>query len=179
MARSSCFSFDDSKEYYTFREISSPDFFLRPHVGAQHVLSLPRLHIQYSSMFAVVSCFFMIAWSRLPPHQNTPLQPHVTWPPFFCCVIQVLVGLGNAKVEGFLIWVFPFFVHRKIVSCCVFVVYQMWVSIMSGCCLMNNLAASVYSSSRFSNIPSIVYFYRRWLERKLWVGSWIQVQVRA
>ena len=27
MARSSCFSIDDGKEYYTFREISSPDFF--------------------------------------------------------------------------------------------------------------------------------------------------------
>ena len=40
---------------------------------------------------------------------------------------------------------------------------------MSGCCLMNNLAASVFSSSRFSNIPSIVYFHLRCLERQLWV----------
>ena len=155
MARSSCFSFDDSKEYYTFREISSTDFFLRPHVGAQHVLSLPRLHIQYSSMFAVVSCFFMIAWSRLPPLQNTPLQPHVTWPPFFCESSKFL--LGNAKARRSYMSL-PFFVHRKSVSCCVFVVQRVWVSIMSGCCLMNNPAASVFRRVVFSNIPSIVHF---------------------
>ena len=31
MARSSCFSFDDGKEYCTFREISSPDYFETTH----------------------------------------------------------------------------------------------------------------------------------------------------
>ena len=58
MARSSCFSYDDCKEYYTFRKNSKSRLFLRPHSGAQHLLSLPRLHIQFSSMFAVVACFF-------------------------------------------------------------------------------------------------------------------------
>ena len=37
---------------------SKPRLFLRTHIGAQHVLSLPRLHIQFSSIFAVVACFF-------------------------------------------------------------------------------------------------------------------------
>ena len=63
--------------------------------------------------------FFMIAWSRVPPHQNTPLQDHVTRPPFFCESSKFLSGWEMPK-RGVLIWVFPFFVHRKSDSCCVF-----------------------------------------------------------
>ena len=145
MARSSCFSFDDGKEYCTFRETASPDHF-RDHTLVRNMCCRCRIFI-----FSFQACsrswhvFFRIAWSRRPPHQNTPLQQHVTWPPFYLWVIQVLVGLGNAKVEGFLVWVFAFFIHRKSVSCCVFLVYRVWVSIRSGCYLMNNLAASVFS----------------------------------
>ena len=92
----------------------------------------------------------------------------------FCCESsKFFSGWEMPKSRGSY-WVFAFFVHRESVSCCVFLVYRVWVSIRSGCCLMNNRAASVFSSSRFSNIPSIVYFYLRCLERKS--GSWIQVR---
>ena len=40
-------------------------------MGAQHVLSLPRLHIQFSTMFVIVACFFfMIAWSPVTASEH-------------------------------------------------------------------------------------------------------------
>ena len=101
MARSSCFSIDDCMEHYTFREISSPDS-LWDRTVVRNMCCRCRVFI-FSVQACLRSWHFSIAWSPVPLHQDTPLQQHVTWPPFYLWVIQVLVGLGNAKVEGFLL----------------------------------------------------------------------------
>ena len=166
MARSSCFSFDDGKEYCTFREKSK----------SRLVRIMCCRYCVFTFSFQACLRSWHVFYDCVEPtstaseHAITNSTLHDLH--FFCKSSKF--GLGSAKVEGLLMWVFAFFVHRESVSCCVFLVYRVWVSIRSGCCLMNNPTASVFSSSRFSNIPSIVYFYRRWLERKS--GSWIQVR---
>ena len=78
MARSLMFFFDDGKEYYTFREIASPDFFETAQWCATFVVVAASSHSVFKHVSRSWHVFLMIAWSRLPPHQNTPLQQHVT-----------------------------------------------------------------------------------------------------
>ena len=94
------------------------------------------LHIQFSTMFAIVAFFFFFVCLQDFVQPTSTAKEHAITTacemisifsvshPSSCRVgkCQEVEGFSlSVPVEGF----FAFFVHRKSVSCCVFVVYRM------------------------------------------------------
>ena len=85
--------------YGAFLMFFSSGLFLRPHIGAQHVLSLPRLHIQFSSMLATWHVFFCDCVEPSSTASEHAITRSRYTTSIFLWVIQVFVGLGNAKAR--------------------------------------------------------------------------------